>query len=508
MTGNSISDLSLPEKKILEALKERETATVEDLLAETKLSHSTIARSFLKLDKLGLIRLKKSQLLKVKLTKEAEKYVEEGLPEKKVAGALLNLGEVEINELVSRTGLPEKIVTIGLGLLRKKSAVEIRKVKGKTLFSPSAKCREFVEKESREEKVLKEIRHGKEPCSLDKEVIEDLKRRGLVSISRKKVLTARITSEGVKVAGKISVKPSITLLSPSLITSGKWRECEFKKYDVISPVKPRAIGRRHPLTWLLNEIRRIWLEMGFKEVEGPLVELSFWCFDALYQPQDHPARELADTLYLANPDKGELPSPEIVKRVKETHENGWKTGSKGWRYKWDHEEARSLVLRTHTTSVSARMLAEIKPPARIFSIGKVYRRENLDPVRLHEFYQVEGIVVSEEVTFRDLLGYLKIFFSKLGFRKVRFRPGYFPYTEMSVEPEVYDGKRGKWIELGGAGIFRPEVVMPLLNKDVPVLAWGLGPERLLMNLLETGDIRFPYKNNLKWLRETPQKPMT
>jgi phenylalanyl-tRNA synthetase alpha chain len=183
------------------------------------------------------------------------------------------------------------------------------------------------------------------------------------------------------------------------------------------------------MTQLIEYIRQIWLEMGFKEMTGPILEISFWNFDALYVPADHPARDMADTFYMKVPEKGKLPNEEIVEAVRATHEYGWTCNSTGWQYKWDPELARACILRTHTTSLSARTLAKLREdidknalPAKYFSVGRCFRNETLDWKHLAEFYQTDGIVVGENVTFRHLLGYLKRFFSKLGFEKARFFP--------------------------------------------------------------------------------------
>jgi phenylalanyl-tRNA synthetase alpha chain len=238
-------------------------------------------------------------------------------------------------------------------------------------------------------------------------------------------------------------------------------------------------------------------------MKGPIVELAFWNFDALFQPQDHPARDLADTFYMKAPHSGQLPNRELVRRVKETHENGWTTGSTGWRYRWDPEFAARCCLRTHTTSLSARTLATLREedlPAKFFSIGKVFRNEAIDWSHLMEFYQTDGIVIGEGVTFRNLLGYLKAYLEGLGVEEYRFRPSYFPYTEMSVEAEVWVEERRSWMELFGAGIFRPEVVKPLLGEDIPVLAWGPGFDRIVMGHYGIRDLRVLYGNDLGLLR--------
>jgi len=231
---------------------------------------------------------------------------------------------------------------------------------------------------------------------------------------------------------------------------------------------------------------------------GGIVQSSFWNFDALFQPQDHPAREMQDTFFLGE----RWPLPAGYERVRDMHEHGGETSSAGWGGTWSAAKAEQCVLRTHTTGLSIQHLAKHpKPPVRAFCIGRVYRREAVDPTHLAEFEQLEGIVMDEGVNFRHLLGFLKEFYAKMGFEKVRFRPGYFPYTEPSVEPEVYVENLG-WVELGGAGIFRQEVTAPF-GIEHPVLAWGLGISRVAMLRLGLRDLRHLYRSDVEWIRETP-----
>ena len=234
---------------------------------------------------------------------------------------------------------------------------------------------------------------------------------------------------------------------------------------------------------------------------GPLTDTSFWVFDSLFTPQDHPAREMQDTFFIENYE-GSLPNKKIVRNVKKAHESGI-DGSKGWKYKWEEKEAKSVLLRTHTTSISARTLASLKPqdlPAKLFTIGKVFRNETIDWSHGFEFYQTEGIVIDKNANFRHLLGYLKEFYKKMGFEKIKFVPSFFAYTEPSVEIQVFHPEKKIWLELGGAGILRPEVTTPLLGKNIPVLAWGQGFDRIIMDYYNIKDLREIYSNNLKDLR--------
>jgi phenylalanyl-tRNA synthetase alpha chain len=331
-------------------------------------------------------------------------------------------------------------------------------------------------------------------------------KRKLATITESTTRYIRITGFGTQVLPELTELETvniITQLTPELLSTGRWKGSRFQEYDVSLPVPNTLPGKRHFISQVIDYIRRFWVELGFKEMKGEYLELNFWNFDALYQPQDHPARDLADTFYMKTPYKGRLPDAKMVEQVKQTHENGWTTGSKGWQYKWDAELSKRTVLRTHTTSLSVNQIAKLKKedlPAKFFSVGRVFRNETIDWNHLAEFYQTDGIVIGEDVTFRDMKGYLKSYLEGLGIKKFRFRPAYFPYTEMSMEAEIWIEERNSWMELFGAGMFRPEVVKPLLGIDVPVLAWGPGFDRLVMQSYKVNTIKELYSNDIGLLR--------
>lgn len=409
---------------------------------------------------------------KYMLTKEGKRYSEKGLPEKNLVDALKD-GPMNFGLAKRKIGNFD----IALQWAKKNGWIEVKDGKLVLVKQP-----EFIA----EQDALKKLANGGE---IDPVLLEKLAWRKLVKIEGK------ATREAKKL-----VEREVADLTPELIKTGLWKQAKFKPYNVQVIGKKIYPGKLHILTVFEQKVRRIYLDLGFTEAEGPFVESNFWNFDALYQPQDHPARDLADTFYMKTPAKAKIP-PKFVKYVKATHEGGWKTGSLGWQYKWSEEFSKKNVMRTHTTPVSVRELAKLTPPAKRFCIGRVYRNETIDYKHLPEFVQVDGIVVDEDVRFKDLLGYLKEFYLRLGFKKIRFRPSYFPYTEMSTEIEVYFEDKKEWLELGGSGIFRPEVTEPLGIKE-PVLAWGLGFERPIMLRLGLKDIRnFYYRNDLKMLRE-------
>ena len=280
--------------------------------------------------------------------------------------------------------------------------------------------------------------------------------------------------------------------------SGTGKNIDLEKLDsdaidVEADVPHVHAARIHPLNDTINEIRDTFVHLGFTEITGNLSQSSFWNFDALFTPQDHPARELQDTFYLKDLNAKQLATPTQIKNVSNAHK-------KGWRYYWDVQEAKKMVLRTHTTCVTIKHLADKKPDeARIFSLGRVFRNEKVSYKHLVEFNQVEGVVVGKDITLRDLMGIQKEFYRKIGLTKVKFWPTFFPYTEPSLQSMVYNEKLGKWIELFGMGIFRPEVTKPL-GITKPVLAWGGGIERIAMLKFGLDDVREFYNNNLSWLR--------
>jgi phenylalanyl-tRNA synthetase alpha chain len=330
-------------------------------------------------------------------------------------------------------------------------------------------------------------------------------RRDLIEVKQKRRRLVKLTSAGFAlVKSGIEEQKDIAQLTPEMLATGEWREGTFKSYDINLGVNPVRPGKSHPMQRVNAETRRVFLEMGFEEIKTPTVESGFWNFDALFQPQDHPAREMQDTFYLTNPTKVALPrDSELVARVGKTHEDGGETGSTGWQYKWDPKRAQESVLRTHTTASTARALAE-NPlgPRKVFCVGRVFRREAIDYKHLPVFHQVDGIIIDEKATFANLLGTLEAFYRKMGFKKFEFRPAFFPYTEPSVEVFIWLEEKKDWFEMGGAGVFRPEVTEPLGCKS-PVLAWGLGLERLAMLRYDILDIRSIYMTDLEWLKEVP-----
>jgi phenylalanyl-tRNA synthetase alpha chain len=489
------------ERKVLLALRGRDTATTEELSTLTGLSKDAVEKACAWAETKEVVSFREDVSRSFNLTEEGRAYAEDGLPERRLLEKVAQ-GRNEIAQL--REELPD--LSIALVWVRRNGWADI--TNGKlSLTENGVKSLSTVTTDERTISLLGDstIDESGIPEELVPR-IEVMIKRGLVNAPEKVERWVDLTGFGREVIPHvvhIQHRSVITQLTPEILQNGSWRGASFQAYDVNLPSPSVYPGKRHFISQVIDYIRRFWVELGFKEMKGEYLELSFWNFDALFQPQDHPARDLADTFYMKTPYKGRLPDSELVSRVKETHENGWTTGSTGWQYRWDPEVARRNCLRTHTTSLSVNQIAKLTPddlPAKFFSVGRVFRNETIDWNHLAEFYQTDGIVVGEGVTFRNMQGYLKAYLEGLGLRKFRFRPGYFPYTEMSMEAEVWIEEKGEWMELFGAGMFRPEVVKPLMGVDVPVLAWGPGFDRLVMQSYGINSIRQLYGNDLGILR--------
>jgi phenylalanyl-tRNA synthetase alpha chain len=491
------------ERKVLPVL-ERNTI-VSAICAATRLKDVEVVRALQWLENKKLVRIDTKTREVVILDKNGELYREHGLPERRF---LKTLGERELTlvQLSTKAKLSRDELNVCLGLLRRKALVHITKDKGlKVKLSEQGKT--ALKKEFAEERFLKHA-FPTELATLsseEKAVVQGLRsRKAIIRVEQQKDKQVLLLPLGKQLI-EMGVRDTTVIdsLTPQLILSGEWRKKPLRRYDVAVQVPKIAGGRRHFVSDAINRIKAIWRDMGFQEMTGSIVQTAFWNLDTLYVPQDHPAREMQDTFFLKHPNKGFLPK-DLVKDVKAVHEYGGKTGSTGWMQPWSEEKAAELLLRTHITVLSPQAIARLTEadlPVKFFGIGKVFRNETLDWKHLFEFHQLEGIVVDPKANLRHLQGYIREFFLKMGFKGVRLRPSYFPYTEPSMEVDVLHPTRNEWVELGGAGIFRPEVVQPLLGKAVPVLAWGLGMERIITDYYKITDLRDIYKNDVHQVRE-------
>ena len=471
-----MAELTQNEKRLLATLVKEHKADAPHLatLLDTK-PESVVQWAHLLEDK-GLVSLQRIVDKSFVYTDEGKEYLNNGLPETQLLKFCRN--ETPLVELQKHAAF-----RIGFGQLRKKGLISVNNgVVSKTDGASTID----------DETALKNPQAGGQRT-------KDLIKRGILQETESVRNIVSINPEGLVLAKQgLDMREETGTLTRDQIISGEWKNLNLRRYNVAKLPKKVCPGKIHPYQRIIAEMREILLEMGFEELYGGIVQQSFCNFDALFQPQDHPAREMQDPFSL----RETLPLPPGYERVKAVHESGGETSSTGWGGVWTEEKAEQCVLRTHTTSVTIQHLAKNpNPPVKAFCIGRVYRRETIDTAHLAEFEQLEGIVMDEGVTFGNLLGILREFYHRMGFEGVRFKPSYYPYTEPSLDAEVYVEGIG-WIEMGGAGVFREEVTAPL-GINYPVLAWGLGVSRIAMLRLGLKDLRYLHRSDVAFLRETP-----
>ncbi len=496
-TEKLIESLSPNERKILPFLKERD---IDEIVRNSKLDRTSVLRALEYLGNKNIITISHERKKIVEIGVNGALYKKKGLPERRLLSLLNERRILRLDEAQKESVLSNEEFKASIGALKKKALIEIKNEK----VSLSGSVEE-ISKKSLEEIFIESL--PLDYNTLTPEQLYALKslerRRNIIQIKEIEIVDINLTKLGEEIIrSSKKIGELIEAITPQILEKeSAWKGKKFRRYDVTSPLPSVNGGKRHFVNQATDYARRVWTEMGFKEMNGNMLQSSFWNFDALFTAQDHPVREMQDTFFINK--KVELPDKRLVKAVKESHEKGV-DGSKGWKYSWNEEDAKRLVLRTHTTCLSANTLANLDKkniPTKFFAIGKCFRNETVDWSHGFEFNQSEGIVVGKDLNFRNLLGYLQEFFKKMGFEKIRFRPSYFPYTEPSVEIDVWHPEKKIWFELGGAGIFRPEVVIPLLGEKLTVLAWGPGFDRMIMDYYNIKDLREMYKNDITQLRK-------
>lgn len=428
------------------------------------------------------------------LTPEAEGIAANGSHEAKVWEAVHKaMGGMKISDLPDAVG--KESAGVGQGKAMKNGWIK----KDGDTFRVKA---DSIQDATREQ--LQVIQANREHS--DAKVLLDLKKRKLVIMQ--KVVSFKVEKGP---CFSLELVKEETDLTADMLASGAWKTVKLKPYNFKSLGAPQHAGALHPLNKVRHEFRQIFFEMGFEEMPtNKFVETGFWNFDALFVPQQHPARDLQDTFYISDPQTADRPradptEPETLpsraasrlhetsvpesnyqqywQNVKDVHEKG-KYGSIGYRYPFQEDEALRLVLRTHTTATSTYMLHKLAAdpkPARYFSIDRVFRNETVDATHLAEFHQVEGVIADYGLTLGGLIGFMEVFFAKMGIHQLRFKPAYNPYTEPSLEIFSFHAGLNKWVEIGNSGMFRPEMLEPMgLPKDMRIYGWGLSLERPTM----------------------------
>ncbi|MBI2630560.1 phenylalanine--tRNA ligase subunit alpha [Candidatus Pacearchaeota archaeon] len=494
-----VESLNPDERVILPYLNEKE---MKAILKKSGLDETRVLRALQFLENKGILRLKSEESKLADLGDNGVVYLKNGLPERRLLNILAEFPLISLKEAKEKSKLSENEFKAAIGALRKKVMIELKGEK----INLAAKKEEIIKK-SLEEQLLDSLPLVIETMKPEQKLAFELlkNRKDIVIIKQEKKTEITLTDLGKSILkfDINSIGEMIETLTPEIILSGEYKGKKFRRYDIKSRVPEINGGKKHFVNQSIDYARRVWTELGFKEMDGNLIQTGFWDFDALFTAQDHPVREMQDTFYIKDI-KGKLPDKELVSEIKKSHESGV-GGSTGWKYHWKEEEAKKVLMRTHTTVLSAKTLTSLRnlkeKKGKFFAIGKCFRNETIDWSHGFEFNQTEGIVIDKNANLRHLFGYLKEFYKKMGFNEVKFVPSYFPYTEPSLEIYAWNNDKKVWIEIGGAGIFRPEVVIPLLGEYIPVLAWGPGFDRALMNYYGIKDLRELYKNDINQLRK-------
>lgn len=492
--------LHVYERKLLPLLEK--VQTVPELAAASGLSETEVLRGLQWLANKGCLELKTELREMVRLGPLGLAALESGLPERRALSALA-AAPLRLAALATEAVLDKQELSVALGSLKAIGAIELTDGTAKL----TARGRELLERPLPEESLVTKL--GERAMEVDelseaeKGLLEGMRRRrGLIRITLIKAKRASLTALGRQLAALKLELDVVDRLTPEMLAAGTWRKAKFRAYDVAINVPRVWPARAQHYRAFLDGIRRKFLSLGFTEMDGPLVESTFWDLDALFIPQDHPAREIHDIYYVVAPARVAL-DRAILERVKAAHERGV-AGSKGWRYAYNEKLAARTLLRSQGTACTARLLASkaISIPGKYFGITRCFRPDVVDATHNADFYQTEGIIIEPALTLRHLFGLLRLFAAQFAkTEEIKIVPSYFPFTEPSCELFARHPEFG-WIELGGAGMLRPEVVRPLLGRAMTVLAWGLGIDRLAMFALGFKDIRALFSRDLSLLRRT------
>ncbi len=488
----SVHALHPIERSILNSLSSSNHIPVGSLVANTGLPVDQIRRGTEWLKFKGLIVIEQISTQRVFITSEGMEAAKNGLPERRLVNSLKE-GYVTLAQVLASGAIKNEEINAAIAGARRNQWIQL--IDGKMIPTPIAAT------QSPEEIFLEKMREAIEVSKLteeEKRALEQLKKRpNFIEIKEEKESLISLTDAGRQIIPRLSQEYLERRLTTELISSGKWKETKFGALDVEASAPIIYPGRRHPLIEIIDEVKEIFVGLGFSEIEGPIIQSGFWNFDALFTPQDHPAREMQDTFYISAQKQPIPATKDQILKVSRVHKQRWTR-------LWDAQEGQRLVLRTHTTPVTVQHLAKVKSEVgRFFSVGKVFRNEKVSYKHLVEFHQVEGVATAPNASLRELMGLQKEFYSKMGIKRIKFWPTFFPYTEPSLQSMVYNERLKKWVELFGMGIFRPEVTMPLGIKT-PVLAWGGGLERIAMLRFGLDDVRELYGNKLGWLRSVPR----
>jgi len=489
------------ERKVLPVLAK--TLDFNEIIKQTELKDVEVMRALQWLENKQVLKLKDELKEVIELGKNGKQYLEKGFPEKRFLEQIKDYPKDE-DMIKKKANLSQQEFGVSMGVLKKNSTILIDKKDGRLTFTITPMGKKFLEKTDEENFLKKEFPINIRSLSdKEKDIFNNLKKRKDIIFSRLvKIKIITLTELGKQaVKEKISDEKVLDRLTPELLKTGTWKGKRFRRYDIEINVPEIYGGRKQHYQRFLDWVRKKFLELGFTECDGPVVECDFFNMDALYMPQFHSARDIHDAYYIKEPKYCKL-DETLVKKVKAAHENGYNTGSKGWEYKFDMQKTKMNLLRTHDTAISARTLSskKLKIPGKYFQISRCFRPDVIDASHNVDFNQVGGFVIGENLNLKHLFGLLAMFAKEFaGTTEYKIVPGYFPFTEPSAELMAKHPDLG-WIELAGSGMFRPEMVKPLVGKVVPVVAWGVGIDRLAMFKLGLKDIRQLFSHDLNQLR--------
>ncbi len=492
--------MRLPERQlaVLEAASATDERTIDEIADDAGLKPETATGAAFDLRDGGLLAVTETTGTVAEPTGEGRDYVTDGLPETRLYRAAVDAGAdgkpIAMGDVIGGAALEGPEVDIALANFPRKEFGTIDG--GEVAVDPDAEPDADPEAAALDALVdgdtSEEVDDGTDG-DVDDAVLDRLASRGLVDLAERTTRTVRLTDAGVDALMEgVEAAETVDRLTPELLASGEWRDVEFAEYNVEADAPAVGGGRKHVLRRTADRVKDVLVGMGFQEMEGPHADGDFWINDCLFMPQDHPARTHWDRFALDVPPIDGIPAT-LIRRVESAHRDGWGEHGDGYHSPWSETFAREVALRGHTTSLSMRYLsgyagAELDPPQRYFSVEKVYRNDTLDPTHLLEFFQIEGWVMAEDLSVRDLMGTFKQFYRQFGITDIRFKPHYNPYTEPSFELFGKHPETGEEIEIGNSGIFREEVTGPL-GVDCDVMAWGLALERLAMLITGAADIR-------------------
>ncbi|MDJ1432712.1 phenylalanine--tRNA ligase subunit alpha [Halostagnicola sp. A-GB9-2] len=512
---------------VVETASADEAQSVDALAAATDLPTETVTGAAFELEEEGLVAVEERVDETVSITEEGREYVNQGLPEIRLYEAALEAGAaddpISMGQVIGASGLEGQAVDIALSNYARKGygSIDSGEITADSDADPGSDSEANALEETASTSGVDdgatgatddEGEAGSSPADalgIDEETLESLERRDLLERSETTVRSVTLTELGVtELMGGVETTETVGQVTPDLLTSGDWEDAEFAEYNVEADAEPVQGGKVHILRQTADRVKDVLVGMGFQEMEGPHVDADFWINDCLFMPQDHPARTHWDRFALEQPTHIEDLPADLVDRVERAHRKGVGDDGEGYHSPWDEDFARALALRGHTTSLSARYLSgeetgRLEPPQRFFSVEKVYRNDTLDPTHLLEFFQIEGWVMAEDLSVRDLMGTFEEFYAQFGITDIEFKPHYNPYTEPSFELFGTHPTTGELVEIGNSGLFREEMLEPL-GVECDVMAWGLALERLLMLMYGFEDIRDIHGTlcDLELLRET------